>query len=630
LAFADFLLNTVWMVPLYGLLGAIASLPWSLNTIYLTGARPAAYINISMTILALVHSALIFSFSFGQPSRQLSFTWLQIYDLNLTMDLDISAVSGGAALVICTISLLAQIYGLASMETDWAIARFYALMGFFEAAISGVAISGSLFLSYVLLELLTVSTYLLVGFWYAQPLVVSAARDAFWTKRVGDLFLLMGVVVLSTFTGSLNFSDLAVWAQQSDTQAFFGDRPWVSGLLGLALIAGPIGKCAQFPLHLWLDEAMEGPNPASVMRNSVVVSCGAFVLIKLAPVLALSPLALATLVVVGTITSVGAALVAIAQIDLKRALSHTTSAHLGLVFIAVGTHQEQVALGFLFTHAIARALLFMSTGAVMMTTMTQDLDEMGGLWSKMPATTVGFVTASLGLLGILPLGNFWSILDLIERLWQSDPFIVCIILFVNGAIAFGFTRIYALVFLGRVKPKTRRAPEVGWQVAVPLLSFVVMVWLVPVALYNLGILPQLTNLSAIALLSVSGILGCLWSGWIYIDNDDYDPGATVPLPPRLIGVTFGRLKAFFAQDLLVNELYRGTVVLAVNRTSQAIAWLDRAVIDGAVNLVGRSSIRSSNLLKLSVTGRSQQYVLTILIGVLIVTFVAFLSLPLQK
>jgi len=131
----------------------------------------------------------------------------------------------------------------------------------------------------------------------------------------------------------------------------------------------------------------------------------------------------------------------------------------------------------------------------------------------------------------------------------------------------------------------------------------------------------------VTLLFASEIVGCLWSAWIYIDNDDYDQGSTVPLPPRLVGITYGRLKAFFAQDLLVNELYRGTVVLAVNRTSQAIAWLDRVIIDGAVNLVGSASIFSGNLLKYTVTGQSQQYVLTILVGILIVTFAAFVSLP---
>lgn len=602
----------------------MVTIPWAFNWIYRTGARPAAYINIGMTLLGLIHSSFVLFYSWGQVPRQISVSWLQVYDLNLSINLDVSSVSAGAAVVICGISLAAQLYGLASMETDWAIARFYGLMGFFESAISGVAISDSLFFSYVLLELLTVSTYLLVGFWYAQPQVVTAARDAFWTKRVGDLLLLMGVVALSNLTSSLDFSELADWTANPETRSYFEDHFWVATGLGLALIAGPVGKCAQVPLHLWLDEAMEGPNPASVLRNSVVVSCGAFVLIKTLPVLSLSPVALVALVVIGVVTSVGAALVAIAQVDLKRALSHTTSAHLGLVFIALGMQQEEVALAFLLTHAIARALLFMSTGAIMMTTMTQDLEEMGGLWSRMPASALGFLTGALGLVGLLPLGNFWTLLWWLERLW-ANSFLVMVLLLVNSIIAFGYTRVFALVFLGKPKPKTRRTPEVGWQVALPLLSLSVVVWLLPLILHSLAILPLPTNWLAMALLSSSGVLGCGAAAWIYVDAE-YVPGSTVPVPPRFIALPLVRLKRVFAQDLYVNELYRNTVVLGVNWMSHQIAWLDQHLVDRLINLVGIASVFSGDRLRYTITGQSQQYILTIVIGILLVSIVVFISL----
>jgi NAD(P)H-quinone oxidoreductase subunit 5 len=321
----------------------------------------------------------------NQPVQKLLVPWLNVVDLNLSFSLELSKISVGAAVVITGLSLIAQIFALGYLEKDWALARFYGLMGFFEAAMSGIALSDSLFLSYALLEMLTLSTYLLVGFWYAQPLVVTAARDAFLTKRVGDLLLLMGVVSLATLTNSLNFADLEAWAASENL------APLTATLLGLALVAGPTGKCAQFPLNLWLDEAMEGPNPASILRNSVVVACGAYVLIKLQPVLAISPVALTTLIVLGAMTAIGASLVAVAQIDIKRALSHSTSAYLGLVFLAVGMQQDEIALLFLFTHAIAKALLFMSVGSIILTTSTQDLTELGGLGRRMPATSAAYV-----------------------------------------------------------------------------------------------------------------------------------------------------------------------------------------------------------------------------------------------
>ncbi len=152
--------------------------------------------------------------------------------------------------------------------------------------------------------------------------MVTAARDAFLTKRVGDVLLLMAVVALSAWAGSMEFTDLYAWAAEARQDL---TAPLAGTLLGLGLIAGPMGKCAQFPMHLWLDEAMEGPNPASILRNSVVVTCGAIVLLKLMPVVALSPLATDVLLAVGTISAIGGGLVAIAQVDLKRAFSYSTT-----------------------------------------------------------------------------------------------------------------------------------------------------------------------------------------------------------------------------------------------------------------------------------------------------------------
>jgi NAD(P)H-quinone oxidoreductase subunit 5 len=614
----QFLINTIWLVPCYGMLGAIATLPWSIGLVRMTGPRPAAYLNLLMSIFTLVHSLVILKSIWLQPPLQIEIAWLQAPGLDLTLDLNISTVSVGASVLVGAISIFAQLYGLGYMEMDWAMARFYGLMGFFEAALSGIAISDSLFLSYALLELLTLSTYLLVGFWYAQPLVVTAARDAFWTKRIGDLILLMGVVALSSMTDSLNFSDLTVWASTANLS------PEVANLLGLALIAGPIGKCAQFPLHLWLDEAMEGPNPASIMRNSVVVACGAYILIKLHPVLALSPLALHTLVALGTVTAVGASLVAIAQIDMKRALSHSTSAHLGLVFIAVGTEQTDVALTFLFSHAIARALLFMSSGSVMMMTPTQDLTEMGGLLPKMPATSIAFIVASFGLTAIFPLGNFWTMLQWVDNLWEMHPWLVGVMAFVNSSTAFGLTRVFGLVFWGTPKIKTRRVPEAPWSISVPLVSTIIITLLVPLMLGDWQMLPDRANWNwyEVGLLVGSGVLGCLLGSAIYL-RSNYEMGSTVPMLPRPVRPIWKFVQDLLAYDLYVMGIYRVSVIFLVGNGSRLISWVDRYIVDGAVNLFGFASIMSGETLKYTATGRSQQYLLTILLGVVLVSILAF-------
>ncbi|WP_008318001.1 NAD(P)H-quinone oxidoreductase subunit F [Leptolyngbya sp. PCC 6406] len=597
----QFFLDTCWWVPLYGILGAIATLPWATGLIRRTGPRPAAYINIAMTLMAFVHGALLFQGIWNQGTQTVSVVWFETHDLTLSLSFDLSVMNLGAVQLIAGLSLLAQVFALGYMEKEWALARFFALMGMFEAAMSGVVLSSSLFLAYSLLEVLTLSTYLLVGFWYAQPLVVTAARDAFLTKRVGDVLLLMGVIALSTWAGSLDFDDLYEWVKTAEL------TPYAATLLGLALIAGPTGKCAQFPLHLWLDESMEGPNPASILRNSVVVTCGAYVLIRLQPVVVLSPVALSTLVAIGTITAVGASLVAIAQIDIKRTLSYSTSAYLGLVFIAVGTEWPGVALMVLLTHAIAKALLFMAGGSVILTTTCQDITELGGLGAKMPATTLAYGVGALGMVGLLPLGCFWGYRLGIDFLWQEHPELVVVFLLVNLLTALNLTRVFRLVFLGPAQAKTRRAPEVPWPMAVPMVFLTVFTLLVPLVMQRLYLLPpwQYVNQPALALLILSGFAGVTL-------------GATVPLSKTL---TRSRQRSLrIAQDLLAYDfyterLYRMTVVGLVAQLARASDWFDRYVVDGLVNAVGFVSLLSGEGLKYSISGQSQGYLFTIVVGV---------------
>jgi len=468
---------------------------------------------------------------------------------------------------------------------------------------SGIALSDSLFLSYALLEMLTLSTYLLVGFWYAQPLVVTAARDAFLTKRVGDLLLLMGVVALSTLAGSLNFTDLEAWAQTANL------APLTATLLGLALIAGPTGKCAQFPLNLWLDEAMEGPNPASILRNSVVVASGAYVLIKLQPILALSPVALNTLVVLGTVTAIGASLVSIAQVDVKRSLSHSTSAYLGLVFVAVGMQQSNVALLFLFAHGISKALMFMSVGSVIVTTSTQDLRELGGLASRMPATTAAFVVGAAASIALLPLGSFWAMLEWADGLWTISFWSVVVLLLVNGMTAFNLVRVYGLMFGGKPQAKTRRAPEVPWLMAVPMVALTLFTLLAPLILQQCDLLPtwETMNWTAMELLLLSSAVGCGLGGLIYLNPGWEKPVDLVSKPIRDI----------LAYDFQMERLYQISVVLGVVQSSRFTAWFDRYIVDGLVNFMGVASIFSGESLKYTISGQSRNYLLTLFVGVLI-------------
>jgi NAD(P)H-quinone oxidoreductase subunit 5 len=595
------LLETGWLIPCYGLIGAILTIPWMTRLIRKTGPRPAAYLNILMTTIAFIHGSILFRLVWDREPYHIVLNWLTVAGLELNLTFEFSTVNVGAMESATLLSLLAQFFALGYMEKDWAIARFFALIGFFEGAMSAVAISDSLLVSYGLLELLTLSTYLLVGFWYAQPLVKKAARDAFLTKRTGDLILFAGVIALSSIAGSLDFDRLYEWCDTTDASLL------TKTLIGLALIAGPIGKCAQFPLHLWLDEAMEGPSPASILRNSVVVTGGSYILIKVHPILYLSPIVTTTLIVIGTVTAIGATLVSIAQIDIKRAISYSTSAYLGLVFIAIGAKWISFALLLLFAHAMAKALLFMSVGSIILTTNTQDLTELGGLAKSMPATTTTYIVGTIAMTGVFPFGGFWAFQSGIESFWLNYPWACGVILFVNGLTTFNLTRVFGLVFLGKTQPKSRRAPEVSWPLAVPMVFLTVFVLVTPIVMWQYELLPDLADVSwgEMASISLSSLLGFVVGGLLYFRADRTPVKLAIPW-----------LQDVFTYDFYVEKFYDNTIVWLVLRLSAVTAWIDRYVVDGLVNFVGFATLFSSEGLKYGTSGQVQSYFLTISVGVL--------------
>ncbi|UKP00632.1 NAD(P)H-quinone oxidoreductase subunit F [Nostoc sp. UHCC 0870] len=597
---AQFLLETVWLVPCYALIGGMLAIPWSPGVIRRMGPRPAGYVNLIMTFLALVHSVLALQTTWNQPPQEVFIPWLSTAGLNLTIALEISSVSVGAMVVITSLNLLAQIFAIGYMEMDWGWGRFYSLLGLFEAGLCALALCNNLFFSYVILEVLTLGTYLLVGLWFSQPLVVTGARDAFLTKRVGDLFLLMGVLGLWNLSGTWNYTDLAEWAATAKVD------PTVMTWVGLALVAGPMGKCAQFPLHLWLDEAMEGPVPSTILRNSVVVASGAWVLIKLQPVLTLSPVVSAFIIAIGAVTAIGASLIAIAQIDLKRCLSYSVSAYMGLVFIAVGAQQDDAALLLVLTHALSSALLVMSTGGIVWNNITQDVTQLGGLWSRRPISGLAFIVGTLGLIGFPPLGSFWALLKLADGLWGNYPWLVGIVITVNALTAVSLTREFGLIFGGKVKQMSERSPEVHWPMILPMMILLGFVLHLPLVLQSLSLLPSWAELNKdVALLLIwSSIFGCSISAVIYLGN--------IPKPVRL---PWKPLQDLFAYDFYTPKLYRMTIIFSVAQLSKFADMVDRFVVDGIVNLVGLFSLLGGESLKYSTNGQTQFYALTVLLGV---------------
>jgi len=600
-------IQLVWLIPIYGLSGMLLSLPWAAGWFKRQGPRPAAYLNLLMTLIGVIHGSLVLRQILQLGAQRLQFDWFAVADLKLQIGFELSLTNLSALEFVTAMSLLGQVFALGYLDKEWSLARFYALLGFFEGAMAGLVLSSNLFVSYFLLEMLTLSTYLLVGFWYAQPLVVTAARDAFLTKRVGDVMLLMGMVALSAWAGSLEFNDLYEWGATATATGAL--TPLAGTLIGLGLIAGPMGKCAQFPMHLWLDEAMEGPNPASILRNSAVVTCGALVLLKLMPLLQFSPLAVDVLLVVGTISAIGGALVAIAQVDLKRAFSYGTSSYLGLVFIAIALQQPSLALLLLFAHGLAKALIFMGVGSVIATTNCQDLTELGGLGSRMPATTSAFLVAGAGLTGLLPLGCFWCFGFLVQAFLPNQPFLAAVVLITNGLTAFNLVRVYRQVFLDTPHPKTRRAPEVNWLMALPMVSLTVIVLLLPLMFQRLNPVAGLSavNSTSIGLVVASGALGVLAGSLVRLDR----------FWSRSVLKPLRALQDLLAYDFYTDKLYRATIVRLVAGFADLTNRFDQEVITGLANRLGLLSMQGAQGLKLAVSGQMQTYVLTAVLAIVL-------------
>jgi len=606
-------------VPLYPLLGALFSLLWSPGLISRTGPRPSGYVNLLMVSIAFGHSLMaLISLNSNSAAGQAAiyapptfqWTWLQTAGLRIGFD-GLVTESGLIAMTVITgLHVLVQVFSIGYLEMDWGWPRFFGALSFFEAGLCGLVLTDSVFFSYVLLELLTVGTYVIVGTWYNQSLVVKGARDAFLTKRIGDLILLAGVIALLPLTGTWNFHGLQGWAADLTNNG----QPLPAGfqLILLALIAGPMGKCAQIPLHLWLDEAMESPLPSTVLRNSVVVIGGAWVLLRLEPLIDLSPLVQGVLVVVGGTTALVAALIALAQIDVKRALSFLVSSWLGLLFVAVGLGGIGVADHLLLVYPLPMALMLMSIGTIVISNVTQDLTQLGGLWSRRPLMGIAFLAGAAGLMGLPPFGGFAALRELLELAAHSQLPLVLggLVLIANAMLSAALMRVFGLIWGGRPTPFTVRSAEVLWLMVLPTLVLMGLVLHIPQLLVHLGVykLSPLPGWGPMGWpLVISTLVGAGSSAWFYLR-----PHPLAELPSGLGGV-----QHWLAEDMHTEAFYHRTMVALVVGLAQLSAWSDRQLVDGFSTGTGGLAMEGARRLSFTTSGRSQTYVLSLVLGLLL-------------
>ena len=375
-----------------------------------------------------------------------------------------------------------------------------------------------------------------------------------------------------------------------------------------------MGKCAQIPLHLWLDEAMESPLPSTILRNSVVVLGGAWVLLRLEPLIELSPLVQLILVVVGGTTALVAALIALGQIDVKRALSFLASSWLGLLFMAVGMGNTTVADHLLLVYPLPMALILMSVGNVIISNVTQDLTQLGGLWSRRPLMGVAFLSGAVGLMAIPPFGGFAALRELLElasNSQQSLP-LSLIVLTTVGLTSASLMRVFCLIWGGNPTQFTKRSAEVLWLMVLPSLILMGIVLHIPQLLLKIGVydLTPIPGWGKLGLpLLITSLFGAGSSTFFYLR-----PHPLAELPAGL-----GGIQHWLAEDMHTEAFYQRTIVKLVVTLAKYSEWADNNIIDKFSGGTGATALNFSKKLSLTISGRAQVYALTVVIGIVLMT-----------
>nr|YP_009769721.1 NADH-plastoquinone oxidoreductase subunit 5 [Mirbelia oxylobioides]QIT00423.1 NADH-plastoquinone oxidoreductase subunit 5 [Mirbelia oxylobioides] len=387
---------------------------------------------------------------------QYVWSWTINADLSLEFGYFIDSLTSIMSILITTVGILVLIYSDNYMSHDQGYLRFFAYMGFFNTAMLGLVTSSNLIQIYIFWELVGMCSYLLIGFWFTRPIAANACQKAFVTNRVGDFGLLLGILGLYWITGSLEFRDLFQifnnLISKDEVNIFFVT------LCALFLFCGSVAKSAQFPLHVWLPDAMEGPTPISALIHAAtMVAAGIFLVARLLPLFIVIPFVMKVVAFIGIITVVLGATLALAQKDIKKNLAYSTISQLGYMMLALGMGCYRAALFHLITHAYSKALLFLGSGSIIHSMeaivgyspdKSQNMVLMGGLTKHTPITKTAFLIGTLSLCGIPPFACFWSKDEILNDSWLYSPVFGIIAFSAAGLTAFYMFRIYLLVFDG--------------------------------------------------------------------------------------------------------------------------------------------------------------------------------------
>ena len=408
----------------------------------------SGYISIGAISITLILSIIVLFNVIGADGGIAIHThnWFSIGELDFNLGIRIDGLTAIMLIVVTSVATLVQIYSQGYMHNDPGYRRYYAYMSLFATSMLGLILADNLLMLFVFWELVGLSSYLLIGFWFHKPSAAAAAKKAFIVTRIGDLGLLAALLLIGTRAATFQIDaihDLVIAGAIAGTTLT---------LFGLGIFAGAVGKSAQFPLHVWLPDAMEGPTPVSALIHAAtMVAAGVYLVARFFPIFEASPDAREVVAWVGAITVAIGALIALVQTDLKRVLAYSTISQLGYMMLALGVFGYGAAVFHLFTHAFFKALLFLGSGSVNHATNTFDMRKMGGLRHTMPITFITFLIGSLSLAGIFPLAGFFSKDEILAEAWVENRTLYGIAAIAAFLTALYMFRAIFLTFFGKYK-----------------------------------------------------------------------------------------------------------------------------------------------------------------------------------
>ncbi|MBV9488371.1 MAG: NADH-quinone oxidoreductase subunit L [Verrucomicrobia bacterium] len=528
--------------------------------------RPLPKLSSYLSVAAVAVSFLIALGVFAGPDQAGGFNWVDLGVFRVPFGYLIDAYSKLMLLVVTGVGLLIHIYSIGYMGGDPGRSRYFAGLSLFTFAMLGIVLADNFVMMFIFWELVGFSSYLLIGHWFERPAAADAANKAFLVNRIGDFGFMLGILMVWSAAGSLVFTDLAQrWQGLHLSPVYFTAA-------ALLIFCGAAGKSAQFPLHVWLPDAMEGPTPVSALIHAAtMVAAGVYMLARVFFLFQADPTALTVVLWIGLITSLLAALMATQQDDIKRILAYSTLSQLGLMVAALGLGVPQAALFHLFTHAFFKALLFLGAGSVIHSLHhEQNIWRMGGLQRRMPITFWTFAAATLALVGCPPLSGFWSKDAIVAAGFEQQPLAGGIIAVVSFFTAYYMARLFVVAFLGQERSENAaHAHESPAVMTTPLVLLAIPTVLIglPFIATRFIQLPEheAPAITAILVSLVVFVAGAL-AGFALYRGQARDP-IRIPL---------------FENRFYIDQFYRQLIRWTQDTLATISGFTDRWIIDGGI------------------------------------------------